>query len=131
MENDLEKACNLKLLLCAFEQLSGLKINFHKTEIFYFSEAKESIARYTELFGCSQGEFHFRKLSNADWKEVEEHFEKCLNSCKGKHLSTSGGLTLINSVLSSLPMYMILFLQSHEVCLENWIIFCQDFFLVK
>lgn len=41
MEHNVEKAENMKLLLCAFEQLSGLKINFHKSEIFYFGEAKE------------------------------------------------------------------------------------------
>jgi hypothetical protein len=85
MEHDLQKARNLKLLLCAFEQLSGLKINFHKSEIFCFGEAKDSIAQYTELFGCNDGDFplkylgipiHFRKLSNADWKRVEERFEK-------------------------------------------------------
>jgi hypothetical protein len=40
---------------------------------------------------------------------VEEHFEKRLNSWKGKHLSIRGKLTLINSVLSSLPMYMMFF----------------------
>jgi hypothetical protein len=34
--HDLEKAKNLKLLLCAFEWLSGLKINFHKSEFFCF-----------------------------------------------------------------------------------------------
>jgi hypothetical protein len=32
MEHDLEKAKNHKLILAAFEQLSGLKINFHKSE---------------------------------------------------------------------------------------------------
>jgi hypothetical protein len=36
MEHDLEKA---KLILAAFEQLSGLKINFHKSELFCFGEA--------------------------------------------------------------------------------------------
>lgn len=30
MEHDLEKVRNLKLILSAFEHLSGLKINFHK-----------------------------------------------------------------------------------------------------
>src|SRR6266540_3980993 len=34
MENDIEQAKNMKLLLCAFEQLSDLKINFHKSELF-------------------------------------------------------------------------------------------------
>jgi hypothetical protein len=36
MEHDLEKARNMNLLLSAFEELSGLKINFHKSEIFCF-----------------------------------------------------------------------------------------------
>ena len=35
MDHDLEKARNLKLILLAFEQLSGLKINFHKSELFW------------------------------------------------------------------------------------------------
>jgi hypothetical protein len=43
MDHDLDKARNMKLLLCAFEQLSGLKINFHKSELFCFGEAQESI----------------------------------------------------------------------------------------
>jgi hypothetical protein len=40
MDHDLEKALNMKLILCLFEQLSRLKINFHKSEIFCFGEAK-------------------------------------------------------------------------------------------
>jgi hypothetical protein len=40
MEHDIEKAQNLKLILASFEQLSGLKINFHKSELFFFSEAQ-------------------------------------------------------------------------------------------
>ena len=57
MEHDFEKAKNLKLSLSAFEKLSGLKINFHKSELFCFGEAQENIALYTELFGCEQGQF--------------------------------------------------------------------------
>ena len=41
MDHNIEKATNMKMLLCAFEQLSSLKINFHKSEIFYFGQAKE------------------------------------------------------------------------------------------
>jgi hypothetical protein len=111
MDHDLDKARNMKLLLCAFEQFSRLKINFHKSELFCFGEAQESIDQYTELFGCNPGALpiHYRTLSNANWKRVEERFEKRLSGWKGKHLSTGGRLTLINSVLSSLPMYMMSF----------------------
>jgi hypothetical protein len=41
MENDLEQASNMKLLLCAIERLSVLKINFHKSELFCYGEAKQ------------------------------------------------------------------------------------------
>jgi hypothetical protein len=55
MEHDLEKAQNMKLILLAFEQLSGLKINFHKSELYYFGEAQDKVNAYTDLFGCGQG----------------------------------------------------------------------------
>ena len=118
MDHDLDKARNLKLLLYAFEQASGLKINFHKSEVFCFGNAQEHLGHYTELFGCNAGNFpinylgipvHYKKLRNSDWKKVEERLEKRLSSWKGKHLSIGGRLTLINSVLSSLPMYMMSF----------------------
>jgi hypothetical protein len=36
MDQNFEQAWNMKLLLAAFEQLFGLKINYHKSELFYF-----------------------------------------------------------------------------------------------
>ena len=36
LEDDLAQAQNLKLILCVFERISGLKINYHKSEIFLF-----------------------------------------------------------------------------------------------
>jgi hypothetical protein len=41
MEHDMDKSRNMMLVLCIFEQLSSLKINFHKSEIFCFGKAKE------------------------------------------------------------------------------------------
>ena len=107
MDHNLEQAHNIKTIFGAFEQLLGLKINLHKSEIFCFGEAKNYESLYMELFGCKPGSFpirylgipiHYRKLSNSDWLKIQERFEKCLRSWKGKHLSTGGRLTLINSV---------------------------------
>ena len=39
LQDDIESAHNLKFILCLFEQMSGLKINFHKSELFLFGEA--------------------------------------------------------------------------------------------
>ena len=110
----------MKNILCTFEQLSGLKINFHKSEIFFFGEAKNYQNHYMELFGCNSDNFpirylgiliHYRKLSNNAWIRIQERFEQRLSSWKEKNLSTGGRLTLINSVLSSLPMYMMSFFE--------------------
>ena len=117
MSHDMEKAINMKFLLCVFEQLSELKINFHKSEIFYFGKAKEYELAYSQLFGCKTGDFpfrgipmHFRKLNNRDWKVIEERFEKkLLSGWKGKLLMVGGRLVLKNSVLLSLPMFMMSF----------------------
>jgi hypothetical protein len=62
LDHDLEQAKNLKLLLCAFEQLSGLKMNFHKSEVFCYGAAREMESSYTSLFGCNLGDYPFRYL---------------------------------------------------------------------
>jgi hypothetical protein len=89
MEHDLEKARNLKLVLSVFEQLSGLKINFDKCELFFFSEANDEANLYAKLFGYVIGQFrisylgikiHFRRLTIAKWKHVEERLQKRLSS---------------------------------------------------
>jgi hypothetical protein len=96
MEHDLMKAVNMKLILCIFEQLSGLKINFHKSEIFCFGQAKECEEEYQHIFGCGVGALpfkylgipiHYRKLLNKEWKIIEDRFEKKLASWIGKMLS--------------------------------------------
>jgi hypothetical protein len=44
MEQDLDKARNLELILVAFEHLSGLKINLYKSKLFCFGEVQDSVA---------------------------------------------------------------------------------------
>jgi hypothetical protein len=51
MGHDFEKARNLKLILSGFE-LSDLKINFHKSELFCFDETQDEVNVYAALFGC-------------------------------------------------------------------------------
>jgi hypothetical protein len=138
LEDDLEKAKNLKLVLSAFEKLSGLKINFHKSEWFCFGETKDLLPDYVELFGCKEGVMPFRylgipmctrKLSNKDWSVVEERFQKKLSSWKGKLLSSGGRLVLINSVLSSLPMFMMSFFRVPKGVLKKLDYYRSRFFL--
>jgi hypothetical protein len=120
LDHDLEKALNMKIIQCIFEQLSGLKINFHKSEIFYFGNAKEMEDQYRELFGCESGSLpfkyfgipiHVRRLKNGEWRSIEDRFEWKLSSLTGKLLSYGDRLILINSVLTSLPMFLLSFFE--------------------
>jgi mannosylglycoprotein endo-beta-mannosidase len=63
MSHDVAKVINMKLILSTFEQLSRLKINFHKSEIFCFGKAKDPEEFYSQLFGCEIGKYPFRYLS--------------------------------------------------------------------
>jgi hypothetical protein len=45
-----------------FEQLSVLKINFHKSEIFCFGKAKDEERQYKQLFGYESRSLPFRYL---------------------------------------------------------------------
>ena len=62
---------------------------------------------------------HVRKLSNDDWWRIEEKFEKKLSSWKGKHLSVGTRLILINSVLTSLALFMLSFFEVPRGVLEK------------
>jgi hypothetical protein len=120
MEHDIDKAVNMKLILCLFEQLPSLKINFHKSELFCFGKEKDSQDDYKEIFGCAIGalpfkyidiSIHFRKLLIKEWKVIEDRFEKKLASWIDKILSYGDRLILINLVLISLPMFLLSFFQ--------------------
>ena len=62
MHHNVDLAKNMKLLLCVFEQLSGLKINFFKSEVFCYGQAKQFEQVYAQLFGCGLGQYPFRYL---------------------------------------------------------------------
>jgi len=98
--------------------LDYIKINFHKSELFCFGEAKQYEQEYAQLISCRTGIYpfkylgipmHTKKLGNKDWQAIEDRFEKKLSCWKEKLLSVGGHLVLINSVLSSLPMFMMSF----------------------
>lgn len=52
----------MKFLLCIFEQVSGLKINFHKSEMYCLGEAMDKKDAYSEIFTCNVGKLPFQYL---------------------------------------------------------------------
>jgi hypothetical protein len=101
-------------------------------------QAKNCSDQYSHIFSCGIGQYPFRnlgipmnhrKLGNRDWKAVEESFQKKLSRWKGKLLSYDGRLVLINSVLSSLAMYMMSFFEVPKGILKKLDFYRSNFFL--
>jgi hypothetical protein len=60
MDNNLNQARNIKLILSAFERISSLKINFYMSEILCFGQVKDEEQQYEQLFGCGIGSYPFQ-----------------------------------------------------------------------
>lgn len=114
LKDDMEVARNMKLLLYLYEMMSGLKINFLKSEIILVNSEDSKCAQYAELFNCQLGAFPIKylgvpvspsRLHVKDWIPLIERNEKKLQAWKGSSLSIAGRMTLINSSLSSSFIY--------------------------
>jgi hypothetical protein len=116
IQDCLEGARNLKFIFCLFEHMSGLKINFHMSENYCFGEANEVKELYANIFTCPIGSLPMKylgvpidnkKLSKNLWCSMEEKMEKKLAGWQGRFLSLGGRLTLLNSCLTNVPLYML------------------------
>lgn len=57
VDGSVQSIVNLKILLYCFEWLSGLKINFHKSEVFVFWCSREEEEEMANMLNCKLGEY--------------------------------------------------------------------------
>jgi hypothetical protein len=62
LKNDLEEVRNVKLLLYLFEQMSGFKINFEKSELLLVGGDNDLVITYAETFNYQTGFFPIKDL---------------------------------------------------------------------
>jgi hypothetical protein len=119
-EDNLEQARNLKFLLCLFEEMSGLKINFQKSEVYCLGWAKDRVRKFEVILTCKSGDLPMKylgipidekRLAISRWNPIIEKFGKKLNPWHGKNLVMAGRATLINSSLTSLSLYCYHFIE--------------------
>ena len=106
----------MKFTLICFEAVSGLSINWAKTCLVGVNLPEEVVGAWADLLGCKAGSFpitflgmplHFRKTSYSDWVPVIDRIQGRLAGWKAKTLSRGGRLTLVNSVLTAMPVYFL------------------------
>jgi len=111
---------NLKGVLMWFEQLSGMRINFHKSELIPMNVEPDVVHRLAHLFSCPVGSLpikylgvplHFEKLSREDIQPLVDKMLKRLTGWRGRLLSYVGKLVLIKSCLASIPVYLLSFIK--------------------
>ncbi|GKV45963.1 hypothetical protein SLEP1_g52987 [Rubroshorea leprosula] len=109
-----ENVWALKSILRSFELVSGLKINFNKSQLIGIGAKEEWLEKMAWVLCCKKGCLPFKYLGIpiggrcgklSFWKPVLEGVTNKLSSWKGRYLSLGGRITLINSVLSSLPVF--------------------------
>jgi hypothetical protein len=81
-----------------------------------FGAAKETEDLYADIFTCPIGNLPMKylgvpidnkKLSKNLWCSMEEKMEKRLAGWQDRFLSLGGRLTLLNSCLFNVPLYML------------------------
>jgi hypothetical protein len=110
---------NLKGVLMWFEQFSGMRINFHKSELIPMNVEPDVVHRLAHLFSCPVGSLpikylgvplHFEKLSREDIQALVDKMPKKLAGWRGRLLSYARKLVLIKSCLASIPVYLLSFI---------------------
>jgi hypothetical protein len=94
--------------------MSGLKINFEKSELFLVGGHNNIAQEYADVFNCQVGLFPINyidvpvspsRLKVADWLNLEEKHAKKLDVWQGNSISIGGKIVLINSSLSNTTTY--------------------------
>ncbi|GKE69882.1 reverse transcriptase domain, reverse transcriptase zinc-binding domain protein, partial [Tanacetum coccineum] len=104
---------NAKSLMCIlewFEEVSGLRVNYNKSKIYGVGVNDGDMARWMR-YGTREFPFTYLGLPIGEnmrrinaWGPVVEKFKNKLADWKAKMMSFGGRLTLVKSVLGSLPL---------------------------
>ncbi|KAJ9558233.1 hypothetical protein OSB04_012847 [Centaurea solstitialis] len=109
-----ENIVNLVKLLKCFHAVSGLKVNIDKCSIFGVGVPEVEVVDWAKVIGCSSGLLPFTYLGLpvgvsmkriSHWEKVITKVKNKLSGWKTKWISFGGRLTLVKSVLSSIPLY--------------------------
>ena len=112
----------MRVVLYLFETMSGLKVNFQKSELVGVNVSCSWLSEATTVLNCKVSVLPIMYLGllvgGGDsrrlhfWDPVVNHIKSRLSSWKSKHLSFGGRLVLLKSVLTSLPVYALSFFKA-------------------
>jgi hypothetical protein len=117
---DPQNVKNLKCSLIRFEKLSGMRINFRKSEIIPCNLSEGQIHEAGHILGCPVGAFpieylgvplHYDKLRREDTQPLVDKILKKIASWRGKLLSHAARVTLIQTCVANILVYLLSFIK--------------------
>ncbi|XVF28983.1 hypothetical protein REPUB_Repub15cG0080400 [Reevesia pubescens] len=112
----LDQLLNVRRLIRCFQAISGLKINFKKSMLFSTIDNLDPLEDWASIVGCKVGAFpttylglplRAKRNSLTIWKPLLKKVEKKPAVWKSRFLSIGGKVTLLKSVISSLPIFFM------------------------
>ncbi|XP_028081835.1 uncharacterized protein LOC114283208 [Camellia sinensis] len=112
---DSEQLGHLRCVLLYFEAVSGLKMNLTKSELIPVGEVGHLLT-LAAILGCKVSHLPMSYLglplgapykAKGVWDGVLERVQHRLTGWKRQYLSEDGKLTLVKSILSSIPTYFM------------------------
>jgi hypothetical protein len=110
LENDINSTVNLKWILSCFEQMSGMRINFHKCDLVPINVLEGDAELFAQALSCKLDDFplqyfgvplHHSKLRKEDIQPVVDKILKKATGWRGKLLNHAAKLELVRSVVAS------------------------------
>jgi hypothetical protein len=111
---------NLKIVLMLFEKISGMRINFNKSEFIPINLENEEIHEISHILKCHVGTLpfkylvvpiHFEKLKREELQLVVDKLIKRVAAWRGRLLAYSSRLILIKTCLANIPVYLLSFIK--------------------
>jgi hypothetical protein len=116
LEHGYDSTTHLKWLMTCFEKLSGMIINYNKSDLNPINLEEEEGQNYAQIFCCRLGTFpfqyldvplHYEKLKREDIQPIVDKIIKRIAGWKGKLLSYGARLTLLRACLANIPIYLM------------------------
>lgn len=126
---------SIKTILRSFELVSRLKVNFHQSKL-VGSNILEAFFSVSLNLHCRTKSIPFKFLGipvganprcGTTCKRVLDMLRKGLASWKSHNLPIGDQMTLINSVLNSIPLYFFSFYKALKVVINSMIKIQRDF----
>ncbi|GKC41812.1 reverse transcriptase domain, reverse transcriptase zinc-binding domain protein, partial [Tanacetum coccineum] len=109
-----ENARALMCILKCFEEVSGLRVSYNKSKLYGVGANEVELRDMARWMRCRVGDFPFTYLGLPigenmrrvrAWNTAVEKLKNHLSDWNAKSISFGGRLTLVKSVLGSLPLY--------------------------